>query len=142
VIPRNPEIPVGTPVEVYWNLHKDVFSVRDRTNRRVLGHCDEVHLTDVSFRVSQAGRLRVIKEKRKNVHAFVRGLISDPALHLRGPIEDYTRARYNPYESAHFMDASSGLLLHGAESARLNAQQSDSGTRRGLVLLRRPSLAL
>lgn len=142
MIERNPEIPVGMPVEVYWNLHKHVFSVRSRETGRVLGHCDDINLADVTFRVSQAGRRRVVTEKRKNVHAFVRGVIASDEMHLRGPIETYTRARYNPYESGHFMDADTGVLLDGAQYGRLVAQVGADGANRGLVLLRRARYAV
>lgn len=60
-------------VEVYRNLHNGKLSVRDSKTKRVLAHCDEVTLAGVAFKVSQAGRERVLREKRKNVHAFVCG---------------------------------------------------------------------
>lgn len=60
-------------VEVYRNLHNGKLSVRDRKTKRVLAHCDEVTLAGVAFKVSQAGRERVLREGRKNVHAFACG---------------------------------------------------------------------
>jgi len=60
-------------VEVYRNLHNGKLSVRDSKTKRVLAHCDEVTLAGVAFKVSQAGRERVLREKRKNVHALVCG---------------------------------------------------------------------
>lgn len=133
-IPLNPDIPIGTAVEVYWNLHRHVFSVRDRKSRRVLGHCDQVFLNGVEFYVSQAGRQRVLDDQRKNVHAFVRGVIS-----ARRPtnIEEYDIARYNPYEGPHFNDED-GLPLKGAAFAWLVAQYGSGGVRRGRVLIDDP----
>lgn len=64
-------------VEVYRNLHNGKLSVRDAKTKRVLAHCDEVTLACVAFKVSQAGRERVLREKRKNVHAFARGKLLD-----------------------------------------------------------------
>ena len=93
-------IDTGTPVDVYWNLHRDLFSVRSRRRSdygRVIGHVERFHLTDVSFVVNEAGRQRVLREKRKNVHAFVRGLWAEDA-ELR-PV----RVSYSPYRAPFFL---------------------------------------
>lgn len=63
-------------VAVYFNLHRKCFSIRAMegpAKGRVVAHADDVILGRVSFRVSEAGRQRVIRERRKNVHAFVEG---------------------------------------------------------------------
>lgn len=60
-------------VEVYRNLNNGRLSIRDAKTKLVVGHADRVKLTDVTFHVSQAGRERVLRERRKNVHAVVRG---------------------------------------------------------------------
>ena len=60
-------------VEVYFNLHKHVFSVRSARSGRVILHTDRVHIRNPEFVVRQGGRQRVLKERKKNVHAFVRG---------------------------------------------------------------------
>lgn len=93
-------ISVGDSVDVYWNLHRDLFSVRSRRRSdygRVIGHVERFHLTDVSFVVNEAGRQRVLRERRKNVHAFVRGLWAEDA-ELR-PV----RVSYNPYRAPSFL---------------------------------------
>jgi len=68
-------LPYGTPVRIYFNLHKKLFSVQTKVDGRwkVVSHSSTIALRDVRFRVSQAGRKRVLAEKRKNVHAFVEG---------------------------------------------------------------------
>lgn len=62
-------------VKVYFNLHKKKFSVQSKVNGRwkVVKHVDEICLQNVRFKVSEAGRQRVLREKRKNVHAYVIG---------------------------------------------------------------------
>jgi len=60
-------------VEVYRNLHNGRLSIRDAKTKLVVGHADRVKLLGVTFHVSQAGRKRVLREGRKNVHAVVRG---------------------------------------------------------------------
>lgn len=97
IIPYKP-VP-GRLVEVYRNLHNGKLSVRDYKTKRVVGHADEVFLEDVEFRVSQAGRKRVLREKRKNVHAVVRG-----TERRRKRLQWVTEAIYDPYRYSSFVD--------------------------------------
>jgi len=60
-------------VEVYFNLHKKLFSVRDCKTGRVVHHTQRIWIEDPEFVVRKAGREKVLREKKKNVHAFVRG---------------------------------------------------------------------
>jgi hypothetical protein len=86
--------------EVYFNLHKHVFSmVQDGL---VVLHSDSVVLTEATFKVSEAGRQRVLREQKKNVHAKVHG-------HFEGTWEEdipegFRRAHYNPYDFDSFVD--------------------------------------
>jgi hypothetical protein len=64
--------------DVYFNLHKKVYSIRGRSGfykGRVRYHAKALEITYPTFVVQPAGRAKVLKEKRKNVHAFVRGLV-------------------------------------------------------------------
>ena len=58
-------------VEVYYNLHRHLFSIRHKG--KVIGHRRYVSLSDVTFAVQPAGRKKVLETGQKNVHAFVRG---------------------------------------------------------------------
>lgn len=62
-------------VEIYRNLHNGKLSIRDAKTKHVVGHADSVHLHYVHFKVSQAGRERVLREKKKNVHAVAIGTL-------------------------------------------------------------------
>ena len=65
-------------VEVYRNLRNGKYSVRSlqgSAKGRVVLHCEYVELLDVDFKVSQAGRARVLRERKKYVHATVRGTL-------------------------------------------------------------------
>lgn len=70
---------LGLLCDVYLNLHKTGFlSVRAAEGPdkgRVVGHVSAIELEGCTFRVSEAGRQRVIRERAKNVHATVRGRI-------------------------------------------------------------------
>lgn len=104
----------GTKVEIYWNLHKKVFSVRARSGEkrgRVIAHVDQFVLKNVSFVVNQAGRARVIDEKRKNVHAFVRGEWE------KGTNAKMSKVTYNPYENETFVKAADGRPVRSAVTA-------------------------
>ena len=63
---------------VYWNLHKKKFSVQAHYGSgswRVVAHAEELMLKNVTFKVSQAGRRRVLQTGVKNVHAYVIGVL-------------------------------------------------------------------
>lgn len=105
-------------VFVYRNLHENAFSVRDVKTGRVLAHADTVLVRNAEFRVGEKGRQRVLQEKRKNVHAGVRGeLVLDFST-----IPDQLPAnqiRYDPYEGPDFVNwkgkpvkAADMVLLH------------------------------
>jgi hypothetical protein len=109
---RNAFIPDGTKVDVYWNLHKNVYSVRARTGEhagRVIAHVDRFNLQNADLVVHQAGRAKVLAEKRKNVHAFARGSWIN-AIH--GYVEPIT---YNPYEFDSFVVKATGTPVHASE---------------------------
>jgi hypothetical protein len=62
-------------VYVYWNLNRNCYSVRAEQGPkkgRVIAHCREIELHNVTFAVGAIGRLKsIIGPKR--VHAGVRG---------------------------------------------------------------------
>jgi hypothetical protein len=89
----------GQKVFVYFNLHKKLFSVRDHATGLVVGHTDMIALENVTFKVSEAGRQRVLREKRKNVHAGVMGTVKD----FPCPVA-WSTAFYNPYKYESFVD--------------------------------------
>jgi len=102
-------------VEVYWNLHKTCYSVRSLGGVRkglVTCHPYGIELRDVSFAVQPAGRARTLAERRKNVHAFVRGVPTgiwyyededESAYNPPHAGRDWTAVRYNPYTGASFV---------------------------------------
>jgi hypothetical protein len=86
-------------VYVYYNLHKHLWSVKalEGINKgRVIAHEDDIELFNCVFKVSQAGRERVLKENRKNVHAGVVGVWHRNA-GIRTETKDMDKIRYNPY---------------------------------------------
>lgn len=90
-------------VKVYFNLHKKCFSVQDYKTRLVIDHVNKINLVDAEFKVSESGRQRVLREKRKNVHAYVVGYISDLEL------ENKQAVTYNPYKYSSFQKLNEGF---------------------------------
>lgn len=87
-------------VFVYRNLHKKCFSVKCLKTKKVIAHVDSITLINAVFKVSEAGRQRVLRERQKNVHAGVVGHIADVNL-----ICQTTRVTYNPYKFDSFVDS-------------------------------------
>jgi len=99
-------------VFVYWNLHKKCWSVRCVKTGKVIFHKQSLMVRNAEFVVSQAGRLRVLRKRRKNVHAGIRGeLIEDNNVELN------RKVRYNPYLFSSFMIQDSPI--YQAEYVRL-----------------------
>lgn len=100
------QVEVGQRVDVYRNLsfrNRVVYSVRDHYTGLVLGHSENLLLTGCNFVVNQAGRKRVLRQKRKNVHAWVEGNYG--VVHA-GDYEVFSHGvivRYNPYENETFV---------------------------------------
>lgn len=83
-------------VFVYWNFIKKLWSIRSMKTGRVIDRKSSLCLTDCILKVYEAGRLRVIREKRKNVHAGIIGyLIKNNKTTI--PIT------YNPYKYDSFI---------------------------------------
>ena len=98
------------PVKVYRNLHKGCWSIQQ--NGLVKAHSDEVNLFDCEFLVNEKNRQKVIKEKRKNVHAFVKGYIWNT------PVDLIKQASYNPYANNYFYDVNNLVSIHKAHFVR------------------------
>jgi hypothetical protein len=104
-------------VEVYYNLHKHVLSVRQRG--LVIMHTPTVELEDVVFSVQPAGRNKVIKENRKNVHAFVRGnLVNSESKRIEKSLainsDNWRLVTYNPYKYESFVYSDNEKPIHSA----------------------------
>ena len=91
-------------VFVYWNLAKKCWSVKALEGPfkgLVVFRTRDLLLTDCTFKVSEAGRQRVLREQRKNVHAGVVGHFSKHVEPAEVP-KDPLLITYNPYRDGHF----------------------------------------
>ena len=96
-------IDIHKPIEVYRNLHKKCWSVRQGGKVKV--HTSYICLQAAEFVVQPAGRQKVLDEQKKNVHAFVKGyLISARTINRLNKDIEWTMdaVTYNPYKHPHF----------------------------------------
>ena len=96
-------IDIHKPIEVYRNLHKKCWSVRQGGKVKV--HTSYICLQAAEFVVQPAGREKVLREQKKNVHAFVKGyLISARTINRLNKDIEWTMdaVTYNPYKHPHF----------------------------------------
>ena len=97
--------------KVYRNLNKGtperpVYSVQQYTAKGspsgrkrwiVVAYATRITLQDVTFKVDERKRQKVIAEQRKNVHAYAIGVRSGVV-----PLLDGGRVSYNPYKGPSF----------------------------------------
>ncbi len=89
---------------IYRNLRTKGFSIRYRGI--VVDRLFTFSAEGVEFKVNELGRERVLKERQKNVHAFV---VADKYKAEKYPIlkgnllDNKSRVTYNPYTAAHFV---------------------------------------
>ncbi len=93
-----------TKVRVYRNLHRKCYSIQTYIKGkgwRVTDYAEYLTLGHAEFVVNNSGRERVKKENKKNVHAFVTGVITclpDPYTFY----DNANRVSYDPYEMETF----------------------------------------
>ena len=105
-------------VSVYRNLHNGLISIKSASSGLVLGHAESVDISSADFVVNEAGRQRVLKDRQKNVHAYVKGLLLNTigfkpykgrslqrctALGAIHSTYKDTIVSYNPYKAPHFV---------------------------------------
>lgn len=120
-------------VFIYRNLNRKgiVFSLKalDGPHKGlVYGYASEILLKDVAFEVSESGRQRVLRDKKKNVHAGVEGTIVsiiDPIERIPGVLSKCSHKKwdddkiegtrhkvfYNPYKYETFVNENKIPLL-------------------------------
>lgn len=99
-------------VHVYRNLHMGGFSVKQGTVRF---HTMNVSLYDIKFVVRESGRQRVIRERQKNVHAYVSGFLSEKI------VDSDLLLWYNPYKVSQFQ--CNGVPVSKGSTCHLTTQK-------------------
>ena len=119
-------------VEVYWNLHQRLWSVRCVETGRVINHSRYLRLEDVTWVVQPAGRARVLKQQRKNVHAFARGtLVQSTSTWSSFTSWDGVRSvTYNPYKHTSFVYCDDESPIKQSICAVMTAERPVTGDKR------------
>lgn len=95
-----------TVSQVYFNLNKKVWSVKQKNAEgkwRVIGHFDSILAKPLKWKVQEGGRKRVIRDKQKNVHAWIECelVTTNTNKHYHGK-----EISYNPYYAGYFYTTS------------------------------------
>jgi hypothetical protein len=112
---------IGKRVRVYRNLHnyggehKVLYSVQHKG--LVIAHVPQITLDEVSFSVQPAGQAKVRQTKRKQVHAFVNGVVAAPGHAL------VRKVSYNPYQTDTFVLAGPLGQVPVLAAGRINITQ-------------------
>lgn len=105
---------IGRRVRIHVNLHREDFSVVDPKTGRVVANVADAVMADVTFRVQEGGRQRVLKTRCRSVHAYAIGTLV--ATNTQPELAGLRRVSYNPYRSAHF-DTEDGQSITEASTA-------------------------
>ncbi len=113
-------------VRVHRNLHRNKFNISTYIKGvgwRLHSYADTCTLEDVTFKVNQGGRMRVIREGKKNVHAFLYGNLTDEVYF--GDFfgikknENAQQISYNPFRNDSFGSYDTGEATFYAPKAIL-----------------------
>ena len=123
---------VSGRVYIYRNLHRNLFSVRAKTDEgtRVIAYCVCAVVSDVRFIVNPSGYKRAVNSGIRNVHAFVTGIItvwSGEDLYGLMPVvtekqipKTGSLIHYNPFTGNTFV--SEGKAVYKAQSVILSGE--------------------
>jgi hypothetical protein len=127
---KNRTIDPTKKVFVYRNLHKKQWSIKQFG--LVVGHAEVLLIRDAEFKVGEAGRQRVLQEKKKNVHAGIFGYVANPSeikatyqdddhIHYHLPVE------YNPYPAGCFYSRDHGPVktINKADWVDMDIREED-----------------
>lgn len=104
-------------VRVYYNLHKHTYSLQHYIKGRgwrVFKYLSEVYLENVEFKVYETRRQKVLREKVKNVHAYVIGSLMNFE-----KINNAAIVTYNPYFTNNFVEKTSKKPVKKAKAVLL-----------------------
>jgi hypothetical protein len=104
-------------VFIYRNLRTGGYSIKDPKSGLVIGHKDKVCLTDVEFKVGKAGNARAKREKQRNVHAYVIGIMAKCF-----PKRKVKRVSYNPFKNVNFVLSGTDIAVYNAKKCILNSE--------------------
>lgn len=111
------------PYKIYRNLRNKCFSVlkydEQKKGYRLYAHVTRAIITDVTTKVSEPQRQKVIRDKQKNVHAFIMAKYYTSISEDRSILTS-EEIYYNPYKQNHFTKGKGGQAFQYCEFALLD----------------------
>lgn len=103
---------IGCEVQVYFNLNKKLWSIKAKVNNkwRVVGYTYYLSITPIKARVGAAGFKQVNREKQKNVHAWLHGVLQ--SIDIEHETNTLDEISYNPYFMPWFYTTKDKLELN------------------------------
>ena len=104
---KNRELDISKKVRMYRCLNRKGFIFSLNQNGKVVGHTNNIVLKDCNLIVLESGKKRCLKEKQRNIHAFVEGYLgneNDIKLSFSFLL------KYNPYENKNFYTSIAGEI--------------------------------
>lgn len=115
-------------VKVHRNLNAKCLSITATEGEfkgRVIAHCQAVRLLDVTFKVSETSRQRILRTRVKDVHAYAVGYLVEcdtPVLRYPQPLNHTDiecgferRITYNPFKLPYFHDSETLEVVEALE---------------------------
>lgn len=118
-------------VFVYFNLHKKVWSIKaleGENKGKVIAHAEVIVLKNCELKVSESGRQRVIREKKKYVHAGVVGnivSIDSKCLLKNKKMSDANLVTYNPYKYSSFVNKQTEKPVYESNNVLMIAKKNE-----------------
>lgn len=123
---------------IYYNLHKGGFTVQhwvDGKGWRKLDTIDSLVAHNATFKISENGRQKVIKERRKNVHAFI---LCTSFYSVKTTRDFFKRELYyNPYKTAAFIDRETENAVPFIANLYLDSIINEKGKKVGRIYYNR-----
>ncbi len=101
-------------IRIAYHFYKKCFSIRSCSTRKVIGYMERIVVRNAHFVVSPSGRARVLREKMKNIHAYVEGEFKYELQNADFSNVYMREVYYNPYFVATFVDKESLQPIYSA----------------------------
>lgn len=116
---RSRTINPAKPIKVYRNLHNNMYSIKQQG--LVVAHAERLCISNCKFIVNEKGRQKVIKEKKKNVHAYIEGKYTTSCMGTTASRNDLpVKVTYNPYLYDSFINTQYKTPVKGARAVILS----------------------
>lgn len=110
VIPfKGRTIDYNKPIEVYRNLNKKGKCYSVRQGLLVVAHTTAICISDPEFIINNASKAKVLKSRRRNVQAFIKGMYTTSGMGTSASRNDLpVQVTYDPFKNMGFYYISCG----------------------------------